>query len=69
MNSFTKIVGHMKNYISHLQHSLTNHFKNLQTSWTISEVMHTLRQFIHFLILLTLLGLIIYLLPVGLNKV
>lgn len=65
MNLSIKIVGYVKNYISSLQHSVANYLKYLQISWTTAEVMHTLRQFIHLLILLTLLGLTIYLLPVG----
>lgn len=64
MNLTTKIVGQVKYYILHLQYSVMNHIKNTQAPWTMSDVLYTLRKTIHFLILLTLLGLTIYLLPV-----
>ena len=65
MISIAKIVRYVNNYFSHLQHSFANHLKYLQTSWTITEVIHFLRQIVNLLILLTLLALTIYLLPVG----
>ncbi len=61
MNS---IIGTVKNDISYLQHSAANYFKYLQTSWTIVGVIHILQKIIYFLILLTLLGITIYILPV-----
>lgn len=63
MISFAIIVDHVKHYMSCLHRSAMKHFNNLQSTWTMVEAIHTLRQIIHLLILLTLLGLTIYLLP------
>ena len=64
MISFTTIAGYIQNYIRRLYGSITSSRRQTQTFWARILIMQSLRQFIHLIILLTILGLVLaYLIP------
>jgi len=64
MISFATIVGYIQNHTRRLYGSIIGLRRRTHTSWTKVQVMHTLRQFTHLIILLTILGLtLVYLIP------
>ena len=62
MNVYIKLFSRVKCFIPFLKHSAVKRIK-LRKEWAMVEVMHTLKKVIHLLIMLTLLGLTLYLLP------
>ena len=66
MISFSAIVDYIQSQASHLHQAVTGQLQRVQTFWLKMEVIHALRQFMHLLILLVLLGLALaYLVPAG----
>ena len=57
------IVNAIRTYTEHLRYSVIGYLSRLHTSWVTAEVMHTIRQVFHLIILLAILGLTLYLLP------